>query len=295
MNLNQLHYFVETANQLSFSKAADNLFISQPALSRQIQALEETLGVRLFERSNRGLTLTPAGQLLLDESSGIFRKERELLYRLRSAGSDALPQIKIGFTNDVFSLKLNNFILHYNRNFNPQKFFLTRYNWVSLKHAMSRCSIDLAFCISNGLDGLPDLSTRTLFDAQNHIVLSKHHPLANRTSITLDELRDMTFMFPNTIFKSAPQDITQACEKYGFKPSITYEHTILESVLLEVAMGHGIAILMPGLMPPAYDADLVSIPCPDLNISKFVVAWNRNLESPQLMSIIDQILQFPWV
>lgn len=294
MNLNQLHYFVEAATQLTFSKAAENLFISQPALSRQIQALENTLGVNLFERSNRGLALTPAGTLLLQESEQIFRQERELLYRLRAAGPAQLSQIKIGFTNDVFSQKLNNFILYYTRNFKPQKFLITRYNWFSLRHAMSSCSTDLAFCISSGLTDIPNLSFRTLMEAPNCIVLPKSHPLAHLQSIRLNELRDTTFMFPTVIFQNAPKEIRTICEQYGFKPTITYEHEIIDSVLLAVAAGRGVSVLLAGLLPPAYEGDLAMVPCPDLTSCKFVVAWNQALESPQLLSIVDQVVQYPW-
>ena len=294
MNLNQLHYFVEAATQLSLSKAAENLYISQPALSRQIQALENTLGVKLFTRSNRGLSLTPAGTLLLQESEQFFRQERELLYRLRNVGAAQLSQIKIGFTNDLFSQKLNQFILYYARNFKPQKFLITRYNWFSLRHAMSVGSTDLVFCISNGLTGIPNLSCRTLMEAQNCIVLPKSHPLAHRQSVHLNELRDATFMFPTAIFQSAPKELFAICERYGFAPTITYEHEIIDSVLLDVAAGRGVTILLSGLLPPAYEEDLVMLPCPDMSRCEFVVAWSQAMESPQLLSIVDQVVQYPW-
>ena len=294
MNFNQLHYFVETAAHLNLSKAAERLYISQPALSRQIQALEDSLGVTLFQRSNRGLTLTPAGQLLLDAADQLFRQERELIYRLRSANSDTLAQIKIGFTNDVFSQKLNNFILHYTKNHSPQKFLLSRYNWLSLRNAASRCATDLIFCISNGIEGIPDLVTHTLLEAHNNIVLPRNHPLACQSVIHMHDLRDTVFIFPNGIFKSGPLEVISACAKYGFQPTISYEHAILDSVLLDVAMGRGTTVLMPGLLPTSYEADLVTIPCPDLSLSKFVVAWNKSLVSPQLLSIIEAVKTYPW-
>ena len=64
MEFRQLQYFLGVANELHFSKAAEKLFIAQPALSRQIQALEENLGVLLFERDKRNVKLTPAGEYL---------------------------------------------------------------------------------------------------------------------------------------------------------------------------------------------------------------------------------------
>ena len=137
MNLTQLRYFTEAARCRNLSKAAVLLYISQPALSRQISKLEEAIGARLFERGNRGLELTLAGELLLQEADGIFLREQELLRRLRAASPKSQPPLKIAFTNDVFLRKLNLFARDYAHDHPAQKFLIDRYNWMALRHELT--------------------------------------------------------------------------------------------------------------------------------------------------------------
>ena len=72
MKFRQLEYFLDVASELHFSRAADKLFIAQPALSRQIQQLEKNLGVLLFERNKRNVKLTPAGEYLREEAKQVL-------------------------------------------------------------------------------------------------------------------------------------------------------------------------------------------------------------------------------
>ena len=83
MDMVRLHYFTEVARHLSLSKASEVLFLSQPALSRHISAFEKSLGTPLFERGNRGVKLTAAGELLYAESEALLLNENSLLFRLR--------------------------------------------------------------------------------------------------------------------------------------------------------------------------------------------------------------------
>lgn len=294
MNLNQLRYFTEAARCLNFSRAAEMLFISQPALSRQISKLEDSIGVRLFERGNRGLTLTPAGELLAQEADDIFRSEQELLRRLRNAGTHVCPPVKIAFTNDVFLYKLNDFAMAYSRINPAQKFFISRYNWVALRHALSRGMVDLVLSLRVGMDDISGVRYRLLHTAPNQIVMSRNHPLANRKSISLGDLRDETFMLPDASFEFAYRELRECCSRYGFEPKTNTEHPILDSVLLEISRGGGVSPIMEGLLPKNGVSNLVSIPCKDLPPLDFVVAWHKSVETNHLLSIVDTVVDYPW-
>lgn len=294
MNLTQLRYFAEAARCLNFSRAAELLYISQPALSRQISKLEESIGARLFERGNRGLELTPAGELLLQEADGIFLREQELLRRLRAASPKSQPPLKIAFTNDVFLRKLNLFARDYAHDHPAQKFLIDRYNWMALRHELARGIVDLVVSLRAGLDDIPGVRYRILHTGPNMVVLSKNHPLAGRSSLTLGDLREETFMLPESSFAFSFKELKELCAAYGFEPKTSMEHPILDSVLLDIAQGGGVATIMEGLMPAASALELVSIPCPDLPRLDFVVAWHRSVETNHLLSVVDAITDYPW-
>lgn len=87
MTTKTLEYFLVVVKHLNISKAAKELFISQPALSKQISQLEAELGVSLFDRTKHSLKLTYAGEVLLSETNELFNKREELLQRVRAAGN----------------------------------------------------------------------------------------------------------------------------------------------------------------------------------------------------------------
>lgn len=95
MNLSRIPYFLKVAELGSISKASSHVFLSQPALTLQIQALEDELGMKLFERHNRGLTLTTAGELLYERAATLMNWQKETLEQLNS---EKLPKgtIRIG-------------------------------------------------------------------------------------------------------------------------------------------------------------------------------------------------------
>lgn len=294
MNLNQLRYFVEAAKCLNFSRAAEMLYISQPALSRQISKLEDYIGAQLFDRGNRGLTLTPAGEILLQEADQIFHGEQTLLHRLRCASPHRQPSLKIAFTNDVFLYKLNQFALSYRRINPTQKLLIDRYNWVALRYALNHGTIDLVLSLRVGMDDIPGVRYRLLHTAPNMIVMSKKHPLAGRSMLNMGDLKDEVFMLPDASFDFSYKELREICGHYGFEPKTNTEHSILDSVLFEVARGAGVSPIMDGLLPKNHMLDLVSIPCSDLPSLDFVVAWHKNAETNHLLSVIDAVMDYPW-
>src|SRR5215212_8176682 len=87
MELRHLRYFQAVAEELSFSKAARRLRVAQPALSRAVKELETQLGAAMFTRSRQGVTLTPAGAVLLDETAAVLQRVDHLVGRVRRTAS----------------------------------------------------------------------------------------------------------------------------------------------------------------------------------------------------------------
>ena len=99
MELRHLRYFIAVAEELHFGRAALQLGISQPPLSQQIQALEQELGARLFERTNRRVELSEAGRLFLDEARQVLAQVEKAADVARRAQLGELAEMKIGFNS----------------------------------------------------------------------------------------------------------------------------------------------------------------------------------------------------
>src|ERR1700722_11044755 len=101
MELRQLRYFVAVAEELSFSRAAERLNVSQPPLSMQIKALEDELGARLFDRTRRTVEITQAGLLLLDSARKVLNELRRGAEVVALATSGKAGLIRMGYTGSV--------------------------------------------------------------------------------------------------------------------------------------------------------------------------------------------------
>lgn len=113
MNLIQIEYFVEVARLLSFTKAAEMLHISQPALSKQIMLLEKELGVKLMDRDQRGVKLTLSGKVLLEECEKLQNHVENMVRKVQSSEENSIGIINVGclktIDDDFFEKIVSNF------------------------------------------------------------------------------------------------------------------------------------------------------------------------------------------
>ena len=98
MNSRQLEYFLAVAHELNFTKAAESMYVSQTAVTQQIKALEEQLGVSLFERTKKKVVLTPAGNVFLQEATLLLKRMQTAIERTREASSGFIGSLDIGFS-----------------------------------------------------------------------------------------------------------------------------------------------------------------------------------------------------
>lgn len=101
MNFTQINYFLTVAKCLSFTKAANLLYVSQPALSRQIIMMEDELGVKLFDRNNRSLQLTPSGRVMEEELNTIFLKYKGAVIKAKAAATNLTSMLRVGILDGI--------------------------------------------------------------------------------------------------------------------------------------------------------------------------------------------------
>jgi DNA-binding transcriptional LysR family regulator len=245
MELRHLRYFVAVAEELNFTRAARRLGINQPPLSLQIHQLEEELGAPLFSRGNRGVELTEAGKLLLEEARVILRQVERISTGVRRRARGETGQIVVGSAGGTyFHPLIPTIIREYGRQF-PDVILTPRASSTALLIARVLAGQnDVAF-IRPPVEPDQRLVVQSLVHEEMVIVVpSSGHALSSAMSAPLAALARETFvLYPRDLNPGAYDSVIAACRRAGFDPRLGQEAPQLVSVLPLVAAGLGISIL----------------------------------------------------
>ncbi len=243
VELFQLRYFVAAARGLHFGKAAEELFISQPSLSLQIQRLERELGTELFHRKGRRVVLTDAGVALLPLAERLLEGEREarravqevmglergrlVLCALPALDQHLLPPWLAQFRREHPGVELRV------RELRPTR---------AVVQAVTDGQADLGFvqlpCATDG----EALALRPLLEEPLQMVVASDHPFAQRGEVALAEAADAEWVWVHEA-QEATHPLYAACIQAGFTPRVVCESGSVQGVLALVAAGLGIALL----------------------------------------------------
>ncbi|VFR55044.1 LysR family transcriptional regulator YnfL [plant metagenome] len=245
MELRHLRYFVAVAEHLHFGRAAEQLGISQPPLSQQIQALEEELGVRLLERTNRKVALTEPGRLFLDEARQALAQVERAATVARRAQRGELGLLRVGFTSSSPFVPNIARTLFAFRQSHPDVH-------LDLQEMSSRQQADalLARSLQVGLIRpivLPDALQALALQREPLVAaLRADHPLASRhpDSLPLAALAGEPFVFfPRSFGTGLYDQLLTLARRAGFTPNIVQEASETLIIIGLVAAGMGVTVL----------------------------------------------------
>jgi LysR family transcriptional regulator, transcription activator of glutamate synthase operon len=286
MELKQVEYFLKVVETGSFSAAADELYISQSSLSKQIMALESELGCSLFDRSKRKIVITPAGKVLLSHARSLHSAYQAMLVEV--APYKTAPTLSIIAIPVIAQYKIASHIAQF-KQANPKfQLVLEEREAAAILPALNNHQFDLAFLRDNYLD-------KTIYNhievAHDHfqLILSQQHPLAHKSKLSLAELANENFiMFDKG---TGVHELTvEACHTAGFEPRIFYASLRVESILGLVASNSGVALMMKKIFDYHKHPEVVSIPLHETISSNLVLAWpNQTKLSEAASSFIDFI------
>jgi len=244
MELRHLRYFVAVAEELNFTRAAERLGINQPPLSSQIQQLEKEMGGPLFRRKSRGVELTDAGKLLLEEARVILKQvdEAKVGVRLRTRGETG--RINIGSSGGTYFHPLIPAIIREYRIHFPNVVLFPQASSTSLLVARLRAGqIDIAF-IRPPIGDTEGLAIEVLVDEPSVMVLPAGHPLSRSSSAPLSAFAKETFiLYPRELNPAVYDSTIAAFNRAGFSPKLGQEAPQIVSVIPMVAAGLGVSIV----------------------------------------------------
>lgn len=238
MELDQLRYFLRVADRGNFTRAAEELGISQPALSRSIQKLEDELGQPVFERRTRSVSLTDAGALLQSRAQQVLMILEDTKAEITDDGQSG--RLRIGAIPTIAPYFLPDVLQRFAAGF-PKATLIVQENTTDiLLKSCTQGEIDLAIV------ALPVsaryLETEELFEEELLLVLPPDHSLSEKTRIRLDDLEPFQFVLLDEAH-CLSENITALCRQRSFHP-VTVERTSQLAMVQElVSLSHGISMI----------------------------------------------------
>lgn len=242
MELRQVNYFVTLAEELHFGRAAERLHVVQPAVSQQIQRLERELGVELFDRTRRRVSLTSAGKRLLPEAYAVLASVKRAVDTIADPEDEEVRVLRLGTTEglgerlDVILAKL--------RETEPalQVSLHSVPAWARLEHVREE-QLDAALVrlVKNrkGLELIPVWEERLV------AVLPAGHRLAGKPALALRELAELPLrLVPREANPAFFDFVMQACRDAGFEPRLEAPFTTLQNTFAEIGAGQASWTLM---------------------------------------------------
>jgi len=291
MEMRQLWYFVAVGEEQHYGRAAQHLRVAQPALSRQIQNLEEEIGFKLFERLPRGVKITDAGKLFLADARRTLQEINDATERAKRVACGQSGTLRVGYVENISWQGIVPDSLRLFRAHQPDAALqLKALKSVEQIAAIQSGPLDAGFAapLANPEHGLAHFRVGAI---KTVLALPKGHALTKLKKIRLRDLVDVPFVaFPKSAIPNAYDRLMDACSRGGLKEPRIVQETPNETMLLSlVQCCVGIAFVSSASRwrcPPG----VVLLPVRDLNVSFSVsLMWRKDNSSPLLAKFVADV------
>ncbi len=248
MLLKQMRYFAAVVDSGSFTEAAARCYISQSAISQQIQALEQELGVKLLHREHRRFSLTPAGEYFYAGSKAVLEQAESLVQETRRLGSGHAPALRIGYLRCYSGLELHRAIGEFSSRYPEVAIHIVNGTHEELYHRLRQGGVDLI--LSDQRRAFSDAYVNyPLARCGCYAELSTHNPLSQKERICLEELKGLPcILIASREQQNTEQDFYQ--NTLGFGGSYLFAESLEEGWLLVVGNRGFLPVESVGTLPP---------------------------------------------
>jgi DNA-binding transcriptional LysR family regulator len=291
MELRHLRYFVAVGEEQHYRRAAERLRVAQPALSRQIQMLEEEIGFKLFERLPRGVKITDAGNLFLDDARRILQEVNDSIGRAKRIASGQSGTLRIGFVESIsWQGIVPDSLRDFRQNQPGVELQLRSLRSIEQIAAIHAGSLDAGYALpmANPDHGLAHIQIGVI---KQILAVPNGHPLTKKKQIRLRDLIDEPFVaFPRWAIPTAYDRLMAAYARGGLKSPRVVQQTAAETMMLSlVQCGVGVAFISSAAKwrcPPG----VTLFPVADLNVTfPFSLMWKKDNNSPLLAKLVADV------
>lgn len=240
MELRQLDYFYEVVKQKSISKAALVLHISQPALSKMLKNMEQELGMTLLIRTNKTSELTDAGMVVYEYAKKINANLKDMTTILDDLTELRRGEIHFGLPPIIGSLFFPDLLAKFHKMYPNIKITITEYGGAKVVKSVQEGELDLAVTVLPIDEELFD--SYQIVNENMKVIVHRDHPLANRKSVDLSELREEEFIFYHEDFALHDMVLDKFLQA-GYEPKILFKSSQWDLMSEMVVANLGITIL----------------------------------------------------
>ena len=282
MELRHLRYFAAVAGELNFTRAASQLHIAQPALSRQIRQLEDELGVQLLARTRREVRLTEPGRAFLAEALALLQQSEQAIRVARKSGEPGKSQLNVGYIWGLFHSLVPPVLERFRRRSPETAVHLFDLPPLAQASAILEGRLDAGFIGFAHEANSTGLSKQAVGSCAFVAALPKNHPAARKSVVPLASLADDFFFGISTeTFPGASRYVTEACARAGFRPRILQMVERGYTILGLVAGNCGVALLPESLKAMPHPG-IIFRPLADPPVAELYLAWRKNSPQPVL-------------
>lgn len=283
-HLRDLRYFVATAEELNFTRAAERLYLSQPALSKQIRGLETTLHARLFRRDRRQVELTAAGMALYAVSRTLLREWDDGVAVVADAAAAESRVLRAGTLTAIGRALYPAITEYFSKRQPGWQVELRSFGWGDSTAGLHDHAADAAFVWLPIDEG--DIETAILVTERIFVAISAQHPLAGRQVVDFSELVDEPIIALPALAGSQRDFWLAVDARAGRAPIVAAEASATDEKFEVVSSGAAITLLAEGNAKIYSREGIVCIPVNGLEPASLAIAWRRDDRRPAVQDFV---------
>lgn len=258
MDIQHIRYFLAVTRHQSFSKAADELFVTQPILTRCIKNLEKELGVQLIERSTKHFALTDAGQLLMNQGNQLLQQHRDIYRQMEDLAGGQAGELRISAPGVLLDMYFPKLVTQYRKAHPGVRITIRESGTRTVVQDVLEGDADIGL-VMLPLSKAENLQIIPIVKDEIHALVHRDHPLAKERSIHIRQLEGqdiITYNQSTTLYHA----FEKLCREEGFSPVIAYQSMMPGFILDILSYGDCVGVFPAPMLRQADRPELVSIP-----------------------------------
>ena len=270
MELRQLQYFQEICRTGNFTKAAANLYVAQPAITNALHKLEEELGVKLLDRTNKAVSLTSEGRIFLDRTRLLLNSFAELKQEMQDVRTVTRGSLSLGVPPQIGAYMFPGIFNEFGARYPNLNLNVFEEGSAATTTLLENGDLDVGIVILRN----PSLLLNTLVIRREPVLIcvSPLNPISSQKSVNFSELQNEKFILRKTdsFFREI---VLGLCQKHGFVPNVVLSSNQIQTIKSLVAKNVGIAFFMEMVLKN--DPSIVSLPLSEPSFVNVGLAWKK--------------------